>query len=260
MPLPRVVVDTLAAHLTAYPVESEGPLFTIDGQPISRQKLGHMWRPVVSDAGLPKGTGFHALRHYYASLLIRHGESVKPVQARLGHASAVETLDTYSSHLWPDSDDRTREAIDSVLGAPADSVRTGSDFQARCADQKPSADGLAHRPGSVRRTASRRHGWRPSISGCRCRQPPATYPRARADRPRTLAVWSCSRWGLPSHDGLPPRWWSLAPPFHPYLRSEDRRRSVFCGTDPAGCPGWVLPTTSSCGARTFLDTSRLPAW
>ena len=58
--------------------------------------------------------GFHQLRHFYASLLIRHGESVKTVQARLGHASASETLDTYS-HLWPDSDDRTRTAVDSVL-------------------------------------------------------------------------------------------------------------------------------------------------
>ena len=69
------------------------------------------------------------MRHYYASLLIRHGESVKVVQARLGHASASETLDTYS-HLWPDSDDQTREAIDSVLGTEpeilADSVRTES--------------------------------------------------------------------------------------------------------------------------------------
>jgi integrase len=48
------------------------------------------------------------------SLLIRHGESVKVVQARLGHASATETLDTYS-HLWPDSEDQTRAAIDGVL-------------------------------------------------------------------------------------------------------------------------------------------------
>jgi integrase len=47
---------------------------------------------------------FHDLRHYYASLLIRHNESVKVVQARLGHSSAAETLDTYS-HLWPDSED-----------------------------------------------------------------------------------------------------------------------------------------------------------
>ena len=42
---------------------------------------------------------------------------MKTVQARLGHASATETLDTYS-HLWPDSDDRTRAAVDAVL-APA---------------------------------------------------------------------------------------------------------------------------------------------
>lgn len=71
------------------------------------------------------GFVFHGLRHYYASLLIRHGESVKTVQERIGHASAVETLDTYS-HLLPDSDDRTREAVDSVLAlAPvADSLRT----------------------------------------------------------------------------------------------------------------------------------------
>lgn len=75
-------------------------------------------------AGLPTGTGFHSLRHFYASLLIRHGESVKVVQARLGHASASErTLDTYS-HLWPDSEDRTRLAVDSVLGARADNVQT----------------------------------------------------------------------------------------------------------------------------------------
>jgi len=63
-----------------------------------------MWRPAVAavDAA-PAGTGMHDLRHFYASLLIRHGESVKVVQARLGHATAAETLDTYS-HLWPDSD------------------------------------------------------------------------------------------------------------------------------------------------------------
>jgi hypothetical protein len=49
---------------------------------------------------------------------------VKTVQSRLGHASATETLDTYA-HLWPDSEDRTREAVDSALGA-AVSPRSGS--------------------------------------------------------------------------------------------------------------------------------------
>jgi integrase len=41
---------------------------------------------------------------------------VKVVQTRLGHATAGETLDTYS-HLWPDDEDRTRAAVDDVLGA-----------------------------------------------------------------------------------------------------------------------------------------------
>ncbi len=122
VPLPNVVVEVLAEHLRAFP-PIDGYVFTLRGKPITRQAFGHLWRPVVEAAGLPAGTGYHSLRHFYASLLIRHGESVKTVQARLGHASAVETLDTYS-HLWPDSDDRTREAIESVLGAPADYLRT----------------------------------------------------------------------------------------------------------------------------------------
>jgi integrase len=42
---------------------------------------------------------FHDLRHDDASLLIRHGESVKAMQKRLGHKSAVETLETYSPPL-----------------------------------------------------------------------------------------------------------------------------------------------------------------
>lgn len=123
IPLPAVVVEALQQHLAAYDVEPDGLLFTLEGSPISRQAFGHQWRPAASAAGIPTGTGMHALRHYYASLLIRHRESVKTVQARLGHASATETLDTYA-HLWPDSDDRTREAVDLVLGAAADSPRT----------------------------------------------------------------------------------------------------------------------------------------
>jgi integrase len=43
----------------------------------------------VNAAGLPQTVTLHALRHFYASLLIGHGESVKTVQARLGHASAA---------------------------------------------------------------------------------------------------------------------------------------------------------------------------
>ena len=119
IPLPQVVVDVLAAHLAAHPARDSGLVFTVHGTPITRQVFGHIWRPVARQVGPEPATGMHALRHYYASLLIRFGESVKTVQVRLGHASAAETLDTYS-HLWPDSDDRTRAAVDSVLGQTAE--------------------------------------------------------------------------------------------------------------------------------------------
>ncbi len=117
IPLPNTVVEALHEHLATREIADDDLVFTLDGLPITRQAFGHVWRPAAKVAGLSEATGpgVHALRHYYASLLIRYGESVKTVQARLGHASAAETLDTYS-HLWPDSDDRTREAIDSVLG------------------------------------------------------------------------------------------------------------------------------------------------
>lgn len=105
--------------MARFPVGPDGLVFVNEaGAPIRRMRFSVVWRRAVAAAGAPEGTGFHALRHYYASLLIRHGKSVKVVQARLGHASASETLDTYS-HLWPDSEDRTRAAVDDVLGARA---------------------------------------------------------------------------------------------------------------------------------------------
>jgi hypothetical protein len=85
IPLPQVVIDALAAHLAAYPPSAAGLVFTTGtGAPVRRSSFGDVWRAAVSAAGAPPGTGIHQLRHYYASLLIRHSESVKVVQARLG--------------------------------------------------------------------------------------------------------------------------------------------------------------------------------
>ncbi len=124
VPLPQVVVEAVAVHLATWPTDQS--IFTTElGDPIRRTAFSErIWRPALKRVGL-SGVTMHGLRHFYASLLIRHGESVKTVQGRLGHASAAETLDTYS-HLWPDSDDRTRAAVDSVLGLVADSVRTNT--------------------------------------------------------------------------------------------------------------------------------------
>ena len=119
VPLPDSIGFILAEHIRSFPPGTDELIFTTaDDGPVRRQRISAAWRKAADAAGLPEKTGFHATRHFYASLLIQHGESVKVVQARLGHASAIETLDTYG-HLWPDSEDATREAVDLVLADSA---------------------------------------------------------------------------------------------------------------------------------------------
>lgn len=114
VPLPQLVADAVVLHLGRWPGEDEDLLL--------RSRTGgfvwpnsfneSVWRVAAKRAGQPSAR-FHELRHFYASALIQAGESVKTVQAALGHASAVETLETYAG-LWPDSDVRTRAAVDDL--------------------------------------------------------------------------------------------------------------------------------------------------
>jgi integrase len=85
------------------------------------EKLFRAARDTV--AGLPEGFRFHDLRHYFASLLIAQGLDVKVVQKCMRHGSATTTLDVYG-HMWPDKDESARAAVQKVLAARADSVRT----------------------------------------------------------------------------------------------------------------------------------------
>ena len=80
--------------------------------------------------GLPAGFRYHDLRHHFASLLIASGADVKTVQARLRHASAKTTLDTYG-HIWPDRDESTRAAVDDVIAARAEQPRNNATAQPR---------------------------------------------------------------------------------------------------------------------------------
>ncbi|MGJ6961145.1 tyrosine-type recombinase/integrase [Streptosporangium sp. G11] len=125
VPLPQVVIDALAAHLEAFPAKPEEFVFSApQGGPIVYTHfMDNAWRKAVKESGLPANTGPHALRHAYASMLIAGGESVKVVSERLGHTNAAMTLNVYS-HLFPDSEDRTRKAIDAAFQDHADSVRT----------------------------------------------------------------------------------------------------------------------------------------
>ena len=58
-------------------------------------------------------------------------------------------------------------------------------------------------------------------------------PTRRHRGPRfSLPIWSCFRWGLPSHRVLPLVRCALTAPFHPYLRPPVKvgRRYIFCCT------------------------------
>jgi integrase len=115
IPIATSVVEALSAHLAAFAPGPGGLITTYeDGRPIRRNRFGAMWRQSTARAGLAEPHRFHDLRHHHASLLIAAGCSVKVVQRALGHANARETLDVYS-HLWPDSDDLTRSAVDAAL-------------------------------------------------------------------------------------------------------------------------------------------------
>jgi integrase len=122
VPIPQALALELAAQVKQWP--AKWLLTNESGGQLSVAAVERRMRAVRGKVpGLPSGFRYHDLRHYYASLLISSGADVKAVQTRLRHASAMTTLTTYS-HLWPDSDDRTRSAVESVFQDHADFLRT----------------------------------------------------------------------------------------------------------------------------------------
>lgn len=123
VPLPTVVADELAAHIAAYPPADDGLIFTTKhGLPWRREYYGQRtFKRAVAAAGLV-GTTTQDLRHHYASVLLAAGESVVAVAERLGDTPAM-VLSTYG-HLMPDSDGRTRRAIDDAW--TTDGLQTAS--------------------------------------------------------------------------------------------------------------------------------------
>lgn len=121
VPVAEVTLIGLSEHLRRFPPR-HGLVFTASqGGPVSSGAFGPAWRPAAKAIGMKPKDGLHQIRHFYASVLIDAGRSVKEVQARLGHTSAVETLDTYA-HLWPTNDEGTRAAIEAVF-RPSQAVR-----------------------------------------------------------------------------------------------------------------------------------------
>jgi integrase len=127
--VPQELVTILSQHIETFLPDAVPSSFLFrasDGEPLDRNAVHFRWRSATSAARVV-GVRLHDLRHFFASGLIAQGCDVVTVQRALGHASATTTLATYS-HLWPNAEDRTRNAsaslIRSSLANPADSLRT----------------------------------------------------------------------------------------------------------------------------------------
>ncbi|MFD9224545.1 tyrosine-type recombinase/integrase [Streptomyces sp. NPDC060064] len=176
VPLPNSVSYALAAHITERPpTDVTLPWKTPDGPPVtvtlifySRERKAlnrnyvnmYLWKPALVSAGViparmpgkrfkqSREHGMHALRHYYASVLLDAGENIKALAEYLGHSDPGFTLRTYT-HLMPNSRDRARKAIDVAFTTNSrDSDETGKD--AAPPDRMP----RSIVQGSSRRTAS----------------------------------------------------------------------------------------------------------
>lgn len=138
VPLPGPVADALRAHMKQFPpVEITLP-WKVAGGPLVTERLvfmgprgGHVgrtslneeaWKPALASAGViptpaagaphaeSRENGMHAMRHFYASVLLDAGESIKAVAEYLGHSDPGLTLRVYA-HLMPSSQERTRSAV-----------------------------------------------------------------------------------------------------------------------------------------------------
>ena len=102
----------LAEHLARHGPGPAGLVFTnTRGNPLTRSLGGEMWHHAASKAGIrnkPPSTISPLLCLPPDRQRVLGQGGPEAPQA----SSAMETLDTYG-HLWPDSDDETREAVDS---------------------------------------------------------------------------------------------------------------------------------------------------
>jgi integrase len=133
VPLPDNIAHAIRAHTEQFPPlavtlpweHPEGELVTArllmwtrEGAALNRNYFNHfLWKPALRQAGVPepkRAEGFHALRHFSASVLLDAGESIKALAEYLGHADPGFTLRTYT-HFMPASSERTRRAVDSVF-------------------------------------------------------------------------------------------------------------------------------------------------
>ncbi|MGY5127156.1 tyrosine-type recombinase/integrase [Streptomyces nigrescens] len=144
VPLDPEVSAALTEHMKRFPpVEVTLPWQTPTGPKVTHRLVftsgvgtalwsnafnDQTWKPALASAGIisvpEKGQryaparehGMHALRHFYASVLLDAGENVKALSLYLGHSDPGFTLRVYT-HLMPSSETRTRKAISAMYKA-----------------------------------------------------------------------------------------------------------------------------------------------
>lgn len=75
---------------------------------------GYVLRVGYREHAAAREHGMHALGHFYASVLLDAGESIKALAEYLGHSDPGLTLTVYA-HLMPSSRDRARKALGRAL-------------------------------------------------------------------------------------------------------------------------------------------------
>ena len=131
--VPDGLVTMISEHVRLYRGGSDPERWLFQGArddqlPAHAATVARWWRKVREKVSIDYR--LHDLRHFYASGLIAAGCDVVTVQRALGHSSASVTLDTYS-HLWPDFNDRTRNAAAGLLNRLSDLLRTYCGRKAR---------------------------------------------------------------------------------------------------------------------------------
>jgi integrase len=111
--LPKTAALAMEKHIDQLN-KKQGLIFTTrSGKPISPRNLIRHFKLAIKSAGLPDIT-VHGLRHSHASYLLAKGLNPKIVQERLGHASIVLTLTTYS-HVIPSLQDMAAEKVEDMF-------------------------------------------------------------------------------------------------------------------------------------------------
>jgi integrase len=88
---------------------------TREGKPLqARNIMRRHLKPILKRAELPETLSLYSLRHSCATLLLSAGVNPKIVSERLGHASIVLTLDTYS-HVLPDMQQTAADKLEKIL-------------------------------------------------------------------------------------------------------------------------------------------------